>query len=99
MGSALMIMMIIIIIIIMIIIIIIIIIMIAIRIMILIILVMIIIIIMIIIMILLTISDIRKGTNGVSTSGVTANVMFFDRGTFWALLLAYFCLPKKSARA
>ena len=25
----------------------------------------------------------RKGTNGVSTNGVTANFMFFDRGTFW----------------
>ena len=23
----------------------------------------------------------RKGTNGVSTNGVIANVMFFDRGT------------------
>ena len=27
----------------------------------------------------------RKGTNGVSTNGVTANLMFFDRGTFWVL--------------
>ena len=26
---------------------------------------------------------VRKGTNGVSTSGVTANFVFFDRGTFW----------------
>ena len=25
----------------------------------------------------------RKGTNGLSTNGVTANFMFFDRGTFW----------------
>ena len=40
----------------------------------------------------------RKGTNEVSTTGVTVNVMFFDRGTFWALSLAYFYLPK-SARA
>ena len=28
----------------------------------------------------------RKGTNGVSTNGVTANVMFVERGTFWVLL-------------
>ena len=27
----------------------------------------------------------RKGTNGVSTNGVTANIMFFDRGTFWVI--------------
>ena len=27
--------------------------------------------------------DIRKGTNEVSTNCVTANVMLFDRGTFW----------------
>ena len=40
----------------------------------------------------------RKGTNGVSTNGVTANLMFFDRGTFWVLPLTYFHLPK-SARA
>ena len=40
----------------------------------------------------------RKGTNGVSTNGVTANFMFFDRGTFWVLLLIYFHLPQ-SARA
>ena len=25
----------------------------------------------------------RRGTHGVSTNGVTANSMFFDRGTFW----------------
>ena len=29
----------------------------------------------------------RKGTNGVSTNGVTANFMLFDRGTFWVLPL------------
>ena len=29
----------------------------------------------------------RKGTNGVSTNGVTANFMLFDRGTFWVLRL------------
>ena len=40
----------------------------------------------------------RKGTNGVSTNGVTANFFFFDRGTFWVLSLTYFYLPK-SARA
>ena len=40
----------------------------------------------------------RKGTNGVSTNGITANFMFFDRGTFGVLPLTYFCLPK-SARA
>ena len=40
----------------------------------------------------------RKGTNGVSTNGVTAIFMFFDRGTFWVLPLPYFYLPK-SARA
>ena len=31
----------------------------------------------------------RKGTNGVSTDGVTANLMFFDRGAFWILPLTY----------
>ena len=40
----------------------------------------------------------RKGTSGVSTNGVTANFMWFDRGTFWVLLLTYFYIPK-SARA
>ena len=40
----------------------------------------------------------RKGTNGVSTNGVTANLMFLDRGSFWGLPLTYFYLPK-SARA
>ena len=40
----------------------------------------------------------RKATNGVSTNGVAANCVFFDRGTFWVLRLTYFCLPK-SARA
>ena len=40
----------------------------------------------------------RKGTNGVSTNWVTAIFMFFDRGTFRALPLLYFYLPK-SARA
>ena len=39
-----------------------------------------------------------KGSNGVSTNGVTANFKFLDRGTFWVLPLAYFCIPK-SARA
>ena len=41
---------------------------------------------------------IRKGANGVSTNGATANFMFFDRGTFWVLPLTCFYLPK-SARA
>ena len=40
----------------------------------------------------------RKGTNGVNTNGVSAILMLFDRGTFWALPLTCFCLPK-SARA
>ena len=40
----------------------------------------------------------RKGTNTVSTNGVTANFMFFKRGTFWVLPLTYFYLPK-GARA
>ena len=34
--------------------------------------------------------SIRKGTNGVSTNEVTANPMFFDRGTFWVLPSTYF---------
>ena len=42
--------------------------------------------------------EIRKGTNGCSINGVTANFMFFDRGTFWVLPLTYFYIPK-SARA
>ena len=40
----------------------------------------------------------RKGTNGVSTIGVTANLMFSDRGTFWVLPLTYF-YPPGNARA
>ena len=40
----------------------------------------------------------RKGTNGVSINGVTADFTFFDRGTFWVLPLIYFYIPK-SARA
>ena len=31
-----------------------------------------------------------KGTEGVSTNGVTANCMFLDRDTFWVLPLTYF---------
>ena len=38
----------------------------------------------------------RKGTNGFSTYGVTANFMFFDRGTLWVLPLAYFYFPKSA---
>ena len=37
-----------------------------------------------------------KGTNGVSTNGVTANFMLFDRGTFWVLPLIYFYIPKSA---
>ena len=40
----------------------------------------------------------RRGTNGIGTNGVTANLLFFDRGAFWVLPLTYFYLPK-SARA
>ena len=29
----------------------------------------------------------RKWTNGISTNGVTADFMFFDRGSFWVLPL------------
>ena len=39
---------------------------------------------------------VRRGTNGVSTSGVTANLLFFDRGTFCVLPLTNFyilCFP------
>ena len=38
---------------------------------------------------------IRKGTNGVSTNGVTANFMFFDRGTFRVLPVTYFLYFQK----
>ena len=39
----------------------------------------------------------ERGTNGVSTYGVTANfMMLFDRGTFWELPLTYFYLPKSA---
>ena len=41
---------------------------------------------------------VRKGTNGVSTNGVTANFKLFDRGTFWVLPLICVYIPK-SARA
>ena len=41
----------------------------------------------------------RKGAEGVSTSGVTAiSFQVFDGGTFWVLPLTYFYLPK-GARA
>ena len=46
----------------------------------------------------LILSGVRKGTNGFSTNGVTANFMFFDRRIFWVLPLTYFYLHK-SARA
>ena len=38
----------------------------------------------------------REGTNGVSANGVTANVMFFDKGTFWVLPLTSFYPPKRA---
>ena len=38
----------------------------------------------------------RKGTTGVSTTGVAANDMFCDTGTFWALPLTYFDLPRRA---
>ena len=38
----------------------------------------------------------RRGTNGVSTNGVTAIFMLFDRGTFWVLPLTYFYLPQSA---
>ena len=38
----------------------------------------------------------RKGATGVSTHGVTAIIMFIDRGTFWVLPLIYFYIPNKS---
>ena len=43
-----------------------------------------------------SVMGLRKGTNGVSTTGVTANFIFFDRGTFWVLPLTYFCIPKSA---
>ena len=41
----------------------------------------------------------RKGTNGVSTNGVTAKLLFFDRGTFAAapLVLTPFVRDQKAA--
>ena len=41
-------------------------------------------------------SPTRKGTNAVSTNGVTAICMFFDRGTFWVLPLSHFYIPKRA---
>ena len=38
----------------------------------------------------------RKGRNGVSTNGVTATFMFFDRVNLWVLPLTYFYLPKSA---
>ena len=42
--------------------------------------------------------ELGKGQMGSALNGVTANLIFFDRGAFWAFPLAYFYLPK-SARA
>ena len=36
----------------------------------------------------------RKGTNGINPNGGTANLVFFDRGTFWVLPLTYFHIPR-----
>ena len=36
------------------------------------------------------------GTDGVSANGFTANVMSFDRGTFWVLPLTYFYIPQSA---
>ena len=41
---------------------------------------------------------VRKGANGVNTSGLAANLMFLTEGLFWVLPLIYFYLLK-SARA
>ena len=38
----------------------------------------------------------RKGTDRVGTNGVTAKLMFCDRGTFWVFPLTYFDLPKSA---
>ena len=35
-----------------------------------------------------------KGLMGSALTGVTANFVFFDRGTFWVLLLTYLYIPK-----
>ena len=56
------------------------------------------IVIMIVRVIAIVIEVSRRGTNGVSTNGVTANLRFFAGGTFWVLPLTYFYIPK-SARA
>ena len=40
----------------------------------------------------------RKGTTGASTNVVTANFMFFDRGTLLVLPLTYFCISKVPGR-
>ena len=37
----------------------------------------------------------QRGTNGVSTSGVTANLMLFDRGTFWGTPVSLLLSPQK----
>ena len=40
-------------------------------------------IVIIVILVIIIVGESEKGTNGVSTTGVTANVMLFGRGTFW----------------
>ena len=47
-------------------------------------------------MIVIVILEDRKGTNGVSANGVTANFMFFDGGTFWVPPLTSFYVPKSA---
>ena len=42
--------------------------------------------------------SLRKGTDGVSTNGVTENAMFFGGGTFWVLPLIYVIFPKVPGR-
>ena len=41
---------------------------------------------------------VRKGTNGVSTNGVTADLMFFDRGFFGYSRSPTFIFPKVPGR-
>ena len=37
-----------------------------------------------------------EGQIGLSTDGVTTDIMLFDGGTFWVLPLTYFYLPKSA---
>ena len=40
-------------------------------------------------------NDRRKGTNGVSTNGVTANFILVDRGDFWGTPVNIFLSSQK----